>query len=93
MTILYDTVDRCTYLGNALKPCGCKTVLGKSYCAEHIFLVYQKGTAVHRRKDKKTASAVWDLESELNQAIQELVDEGYNLAEDRWHVPLSELEG
>jgi len=78
----------CTYLGDALTPCGCTpTVLGKSYCAEHVFLVYKQGTArARRKKDIKTAAAVWDLESEFNAAVQELAEEGYNFDEPLWEV-------
>jgi F0F1-type ATP synthase membrane subunit b/b' len=48
-------------------------------------LIYQHGTARARRnKDKKTAQAVWDLESEFNQAVEELVAEGYDFAEPLW---------
>jgi hypothetical protein len=76
----------CTYLGDALTPCGCTpTVLGKSYCAEHVFLVYKKGTArARRKKDERVAAAVWDLEAEFNQAVEELVAEGYNFEEPTW---------
>lgn len=79
MTTLMSNDAGCTYLGNSNKPCGAKTVAGKSYCEHHLWMVYQKGTAVHRRKDIKTANAVWDLESEMNAAIEELVEEGFDL--------------
>lgn len=70
-------MTECQYLGTALKPCGCKTVPGRSYCEDHLWLVYQKGTAVHRRKDTRTANSVWDLESAFNEAVEELVEEGF----------------
>ena len=88
MTTLYDNATECQYLGNSLRPC-CKgkPVLGRSYCAEHIGLVYQAGTArAKRKKDMRVAAAVWDLESEFNAAVEELVMEGYDFNEDRWDV-------
>ena len=85
------TIDTCTYLGQALTACGCATVQGKSYCAEHIGLVYQIGTArARRKKDIKTAAAVWDLESEFNAAVEELAAEGYDFAEPRWDCEVEE---
>lgn len=50
---------------------------GRAYCEEHLWKVYQKGTALgKRKKDAKRARAVWDVESEINAAVQELIDEG-----------------
>lgn len=86
MTTLYNDYTECQYLGNNLRPC-CKgkPVLGRSYCAEHIGLVYQAGTArARRRKDERVAAAVWDIESEFNAAVEELIEEGYDPAEPRW---------
>jgi hypothetical protein len=78
-------IDSCTYLGNDTTACGCPSLVGRSYCSEHYPLIYQHGTARARRiKDKKTAQAVWDLESEFNQAVEELVAEGYDFAEPLW---------
>ena len=86
------THTACTYMGNALAPCGCATVLGKSYCAEHVFLVYKQGTARARRvKDARVAAAVWDLEAEFNAAVEELIAEGYDFAEPTWDC-VDELE-
>lgn len=67
--------DTCTYLGNALKPTCCNPVMeGRSYCEDHMWLVYQKGSAsAKRKKDIRRAEAIWDLESEFNAAVEELV--------------------
>lgn len=60
---------------------------GSSYCAEHHALVYQKGTArARRKKDERVAASVWDIESEFNAAVEELIEEGYDPAEPRWEV-------
>jgi hypothetical protein len=52
----------------------------RNYCEDHIWLIYQKGTNLHRRhKDIRVANAVWDWESEFNSAVQELVEEGFEI--------------
>lgn len=84
-------LDTCTYMGTSTTPCGCPTVYAKSYCIEHVALVYKTGTARARRvKDTKTAAAVWDLESEFNAAVEELIAEGYDFAEPTWDCELEE---
>ena len=59
--------------------CDCAVVPGRAYCEEHLWAVYQKGTAVHRRKDRRRAEAIWDLESEFNRAVEELIEEGFEV--------------
>ena len=81
--------DTCTYIGDGAG-CTHAVVLGRSYCADHLWLVYKEGTAQHRKKDKRTAAAVWDLESEFNAAVEELAAEGYNFDEPRWEVETEE---
>ena len=79
-TLMANDRTACTYLGTALKPCGCASVQGKSYCEEHLWKVYQKGTArARRKKDERVAAAVWDLESAFNEAVEELINEGFDL--------------
>jgi len=40
--------------------------------------VYQKGSNLRKRhKDIRVANSVWDIESEFNTAVQELVEEGW----------------
>ena len=85
------TINDCTYLGTSITPCGCSSLPGKHYCAEHYPLVYQVGTArAKRKKDIRIANQVWDLESEFNAAIQELMDEGYDFAEPTWDIEVED---
>jgi hypothetical protein len=42
-------------------------------------MVYKKGTAVVRKKDTRRAQAIWDLEAELSEIIEELIEEGMEL--------------
>ena len=75
----------CTYIGTALddyarlQPTCCAPVVAeRSYCEQHLWLVYKQGTAVHRKKDKRTAEAVWNIQDAFNEAITELEAEGFD---------------
>ena len=83
------TTHPCLYIGGeGYKPTCTHTALeGHSYCAEHLAVVYQAGTArARRKKDERVAASVWDLESEFNAAVEELVMEGHNFDEPRWEA-------
>ncbi len=57
--------------------CLCARVAGRSYCEEHLWRVYQKGTNLRKRhKDIKVADNVHLWESLINEAIEELEAEG-----------------
>ena len=74
-------ITTCQYLGDGKHVCGKPTVKGRSYCEEHLHIVYQKGTArARRKKDERVAAAVWDIESEFNAAVEELIAEGFDLS-------------
>jgi hypothetical protein len=78
-------------MGTASSACGCTALEGRSYCQEHYSLVYQVGTArARRKKDLKVAARVWDLESEFNAAVEELIMEGWDINEDRWDCAVEE---
>jgi hypothetical protein len=71
----------CAYIGQGdytqLKPiCCAPSVKGKSYCAEHVWYVYQKGSAVHRRKDARQAHSLADIINDINEVYEELLLEG-----------------
>ena len=80
----------CCYVGPEYDPrthkgetpyCGCKDLVeGKLYCAEHYAIMYQKGTALRKRKkDIKRAEAVRDLISDFDAVIAELEAEGFDV--------------
>ena len=77
--------NKCQWIGNG-EGCTHAAVAGTSYCAEHYAKVYQTGTAVRRKKDARRAAAVWDIESAMNEAVEELIEEGYDFGEERWAV-------
>ena len=78
--LMNNTITECQWIGDSptLQPiCKCKVVEGRSYCEDHLWLVYKEGTAVRRRKkDIRRAEAYWNLESEFHDAVAELVEEG-----------------
>ncbi len=79
-----NTVDTantgCWYKGTAEHECGKATVEGRNWCADHIWLIYREGTAQRRRKkDLRVADSVRMWENLLNEAVEELIDEGFDL--------------
>ena len=87
-TQLIERASTCQYIGQdnteqttRLHPTCCQpSQAGRSYCEEHLWTVYQKGSATARRKkDLRVAASVWDIESEFNAAVEELVSEGFDL--------------
>ena len=69
----------CTWIGEG-EGCSKEAVKGRNYCEEHLFRVYQKGTANgKRKKDIQRANAVWNIESALNEAVEELIAEGFDI--------------
>jgi hypothetical protein len=66
-------------MGNNITACGCATVLGRSYCTEHIYLVYKQGTArAKRHKETRTVDKVRVVEQLMHEAIAELEAEGFD---------------
>lgn len=76
-----NMITECQWIGSnpRMQPSCClPSVQGRSYCEEHLWSVYQKGTNLGRRKkDERVAAQVWDLESEFNLAVEELEAEGF----------------
>lgn len=75
--------NKCQWIGEG-EGCTHDAVAGRSYCEQHLWRVYQQGTAVRRKKDTRRAAAAWDLENAFNEAVQELEEEGYDLRAERW---------
>lgn len=69
------TSPTCTYTGDG-HVCGKPSVHGKSYCAEHVWLVYQKGSSVQRKKDTRQAHSLADIIHDMNEVYEELIMEG-----------------
>lgn len=70
-------MSKCTWIGEG-EGCCHEAVAGRSYCSEHIWRVYEAGSALaKRRKDMRTANAVRTIEQLFDEAVQELEDEGF----------------
>jgi hypothetical protein len=77
----------CTYLGpefdarkwdymNKTTPyCGCQTLEGKSYCSDHYYVVYKKGSSNLKNNTKAIEAEIADIELARLIAEQE-ADEG-----------------
>jgi len=76
-------MNNCQWIGNSpgMKPACCnEAVKDRSYCKDHIFDVYQKGSArARRKKDERIAASVWNIQDEFNKAIEELIAEGFDI--------------
>ena len=56
--------------------CDQPSILGRSYCASHVWQVYEQGTALRaRKKDQRRAEEVWELISQIDSIAAELEDE------------------
>lgn len=77
---------KCQWIGNG-ESCEHESVENRSYCEQHLWRVYQKGTALgKRKKDIRRAQSVWDLQSAINEAVAELEQEGFDFNESRWEL-------
>jgi len=84
-------MGKCTYLGPEFdarkwdyfnKPtpyCGCETLAGKSYCHEHYYVVYKKGSSNLRNNTKAIEKEIADIELQKLIAEQEADMEEVNV--------------
>ena len=80
-----NTVDyqptTCTDIGaqGTQGTCTHPALPGRSYCLEHLALVYKLGTArAKRHKEQRTVNKVRIIESLMNEAIEQLEAEGFD---------------
>jgi len=77
--------NKCEWIGEG-EGCDHLAVEGRSYCEQHLWLVYQQGTAVKRKKDLRTVDSVRTWTTLMDEAVQELEDEGYDFRLSRWEA-------
>lgn len=71
-------MSQCRWIGTG-QGCTHKAEPGRSYCEEHLWRVYQKGTQLSkRRKDIQISTTVFFWEGLFNEAVEELEAEGWN---------------
>lgn len=76
---------KCTWIGSG-QGCVHDAAVGRSYCEDHLWKVYQKGTQLgKRKKDIRVAESVHFWENLFNEAVEELESEGW--------VPEAEVDG
>jgi hypothetical protein len=68
---------QCQYLGSGSTACGSPSVVSKSYCVQHVWLVYKEGSNILRRKDTKRYDFLSQLVSDFNAVAEELEAEGW----------------
>jgi hypothetical protein len=74
-----NNINTCAWIGQG-EGCSLECLPGKSYCAHHYEQVYQKGTALRKRhKDLRVANSVWDIEQLMHEAVEQLIEEGFDL--------------
>lgn len=54
-----------------IKMCGCKTLEGKSYCGDHYWKIYQKGTSTLKSNTKSIEAEIKEIELQRLIAEQE----------------------
>ena len=64
----------CQYIGDneATNRCGAECVQGKSYCPDHVWMIYQQGTQQYKRKSVVKNSHVEFWENLFNEAAAEV---------------------
>ena len=67
----------CQWIGNG-EGCSHTALEGRSYCEQHLWQVYQKGTNLgKRKKDLRIVDSVRLMEQLFNEAVDELENEGF----------------
>lgn len=76
------THETCTYIGTG-PACTQHTLEGRSYCAEHYAMVYRVGSGRVRRKDTAQAQRVRYVQQLMQEAMDELEREGFDVYGDQ----------
>jgi len=67
----------CTWIGSG-EQCSNPTVPDRSYCLDHVWIVYQQGTRLARRnRDQERVNRQRILSQLLDEAVTELEAEGH----------------
>ena len=85
----------CTYIGahgHTGGGCTAPVMPGTSYCAEHYALVYKVGSGRVRKKDTRQADRVRLVEQLFQEAIDQLILEGFDVYGDSELAPSIEAD-
>ena len=86
-----NTAHTCTYIGTG-KGCTALAINGSSYCEEHYAMVYKVGSGRVRKKDTRQADRVRMVEQLFQEAIDQLITEGFDVYGDLELVPEGAVE-
>jgi len=86
-----NTAHTCTYIGSGTG-CTAHALEGSSYCEEHYALVYKVGSGRVRKKDNRQANRVRMVEQLFQEAIDQLIMEGFDVYGDTDLVPEVEVQ-
>ena len=87
------TAHTCTYIGSGhTGSCTAAAMPGTSYCAEHYAMVYKVGSGRVRKKDTRQADRVRLVEQLFQEAIDQLILEGFDVYGDMELVPEGAVE-
>lgn len=81
----------CTYIGTGAG-CSAPAMNGSSYCAEHYAMVYKVGSGRVRKKDTRQAQRVRLVEQLFQEAIDQLLLEGFDVYGDSELNPTIEAD-
>lgn len=76
------THGTCQYIGTGTG-CTAHTLEGRSYCDEHYAVVYRVGSGRQRKKDTAQAQRVRYVQQLMQEAIDQLEAEGFDLYGER----------
>lgn len=72
-------LKHCLWIGEG-ECCNKPQLMNRSYCEDHIWQVYAKGSNhARRKKDIRVANSVHTWESLFNEAVEELEGEGFEI--------------
>lgn len=82
----------CQWIGADNERCTHTVVEGRSYCEQHLYRVYQRGTALYKRKkDLRTVDSVRTWQTLMDEAVAELEAEGWDFRLQIWEDQVTEL--
>jgi len=87
----YTYTSVCSWIGNG-EMCSASSAQDSSYCVQHYGLVYKLGSGKQRKKDTRTAEKVRLVQQLMQEAIDQLELEGFDVYGDSEREKVLDLE-
>jgi alpha-tubulin suppressor-like RCC1 family protein len=87
----YSYTAMCSWIGNG-EMCSASSAQDSSYCVEHYGLVYKLGSGKQRKKDTRTAEKVRLVQQLMQEAIDQLEMEGFDVYGDSEREKVLDLD-